>query len=392
MSAARANKAAVVLNHGAFPAAGVRGQGSGRGAEGRADGRETPAPDAEEKKLRSATRRPPSQRRLSQSSRRRRALMAATKVRRGPGGAGQAGRQGPLWAATWAARASAANPRWPAGSGPVEAPGSGGLEDFGSREWELLAKTRVSGAAGRRMTLWCAEEQPSPHRAPSFTWEPGSCGFPSSWGPCDDSHEDHDTSTENADEANHDPQFEPIVSLPEQEIKTLEEDEEELFKMRAKLFRFASENDLPEWKERGTGDVKLLKHKEKGTIRLLMRRDKTLKICANHYITPMMELKPNAGSDRAWVWNTHADFADECPKPELLAIRFLNAENAQKFKTKFEECRKEIEEREKKGDVVPWGDEGPGKNDNAEKVAEKLEALSVREARDEAEEKSEEKQ
>uniref|UniRef100_A0A673VPT6 Ran-specific GTPase-activating protein n=1 Tax=Suricata suricatta TaxID=37032 RepID=A0A673VPT6_SURSU len=150
-----------------------------------------------------------------------------------------------------------------------------------------------------------------------------------------DTHEDHDTSTENADESNHDPQFEPIVSLPEQEIKTLEEDEEELFKMRAKLFRFASENDLPEWKERGTGDVKLLKHKEKGTIRLLMRRDKTLKICANHYksshgfsspVTPMMELKPNAGSDRAWVWNTHADFADECPKPELLAIRFLNAE------------------------------------------------------------------
>nr|KAF6403619.1 hypothetical protein HJG59_010036 [Molossus molossus] len=170
-----------------------------------------------------------------------------------------------------------------------------------------------------------------------------------------DIHEDHDTSTENADESNHDPQFEPIVSLPEQEIKTLEEDEEELFKMRAKLFRFASENDLPEWKERGTGDVKLLKHKEKGTIRLLMRRDKTLKICANHYITPMMELKPNAGSDRAWVWNTHADFADERPKPELLAIRFLNAENAQKFKTKFEECRKEIEEREKKGNVFMGG-------------------------------------
>ncbi|KAB0406843.1 hypothetical protein E2I00_006166, partial [Balaenoptera physalus] len=131
---------------------------------------------------------------------------------------------------------------------------------------------------------------------------------------------------------------------------------------RAKLFRFASENDLPEWKERGTGDVKLLKHKEKGTIRLLMRRDKTLKICANHY-----------SSDRAWVWNTHADFADECPKQELLAIRFLNAENAQKFKTKFEECRKEIEEREKKGS---------GKNDSAEKVAEKLEALSVKEGKE----------
>lgn len=44
----------------------------------------------------------------------------------------------------------------------------------------------------------------------------------------------------------------------------------------------------------------------------------------------MMELKPNAGSDRAWVWNTHADFVDEYPTPELLAIRFLNAESKQK--------------------------------------------------------------
>ena len=126
-----------------------------------------------------------------------------------------------------------------------------------------------------------------------------------------DTHEDHHTSAENADESNRDPQFEPIISLPEREIKTLEKDEEELLKMRAKLFRFASENDLPGWKERGTGDVKLLKRKEKGTIRLFRRRDKTLKICANHYITPMAELKPNAGSDSAWVWNTHADCADE---------------------------------------------------------------------------------
>ncbi|XP_074148895.1 ran-specific GTPase-activating protein isoform X1 [Sminthopsis crassicaudata] len=196
-----------------------------------------------------------------------------------------------------------------------------------------------------------------------------------------EAHEEHDTSTENVDDSNHDPQFEPIVSLPEQEIKTLEEDEEELFKMRAKLFRFASENDLPEWKERGTGDVKLLKHKEKGTIRLLMRRDKTLKICANHYITPLMELKPNAGSDRAWVWNTHADFADESPKPELLAIRFLNAENAQKFKAKFEECRSELEEKEKKA--------GVGKESRTEKVMEKFSELSVKEEKEEEKEKEE---
>lgn len=181
--------------------------------------------------------------------------------------------------------------------------------------------------------------------------------------------EDHDATTDNAEDSNHDPQFEPIVSLPEQDVKTLEEDEEELFKMRAKLYRFASENDPPEWKERGTGDVKLLRHKEKGTIRLLMRRDRTLKICANHHIFPVMELKPNAGSDRAWVWNTLADFADEHPKPELLAIRFLNAENAQKFKVKFDECKEEVRKSQ----------EGSGDPDSANKVAEKLEELTVKE-------------
>ncbi|ELW61702.1 Ran-specific GTPase-activating protein [Tupaia chinensis] len=164
-----------------------------------------------------------------------------------------------------------------------------------------------------------------------------------------DTHEDHDTSTENADESNHDPQFEPIVSLPEQEIKTLEEDEEELFKMRAKLFWFASENDLLEWKERGTGDVKLLKHKEKGTIHLLMRRAKTLKICANHCITRMMELKPNAGSDHAWVWNTHADFTDECPKPELLAIRFLNVRMHRNSKQSSKNAGKRLKREKRKG-------------------------------------------
>ncbi|XP_015221375.1 ran-specific GTPase-activating protein isoform X2 [Lepisosteus oculatus] len=183
-----------------------------------------------------------------------------------------------------------------------------------------------------------------------------------------DTQEDHETTAENADESTHDPHFEPIVSLPEQEVKTLEEDEEELFKMRAKLYRFASENDPPEWKERGTGDVKLLRHKEKGTIRLLMRRDRTLKICANHNIAPLMELRPNAGSDRAWVWNTHADFADEEPKPELLAIRFLNAENAQKFKAKFDECKEEVIRSQ----------EISGNDDSTNKVAEKLEELSVK--------------
>lgn len=50
---------------------------------------------------------------------------------------------------------------------------------------------------------------------------------------------------------------------------------------RAKLFRF--EKSTNEWKERGTGDVRLLQHAETKKIRIVMRRDKTLKLCANHF-------------------------------------------------------------------------------------------------------------
>lgn len=76
--------------------------------------------------------------------------------------------------------------------------------------------------------------------------------------------------------------FEPVIHLTEKiDVKTNEESEEQLFKMRAKLFKFVRETS--EWKERGTGDVRLLKHVENGKTRLVMRRDKTLKVCANHY-------------------------------------------------------------------------------------------------------------
>jgi len=49
--------------------------------------------------------------------------------------------------------------------------------------------------------------------------------------------------------------------------------------------------------------------------------------CHLFAVMPELELKPNCSSDRAWVWSTPADFADEEPKGELLAIRFANAES-----------------------------------------------------------------
>ena len=138
--------------------------------------------------------------------------------------------------------------------------------------------------------------------------------------------------------------FEPVVHLTEKvETKTNEEQEEQTFKMRAKLFKFDRESR--EWKERGTGDVRLLKHRDNGKTRLVMRRDKTLKVCANHYgrlidqclevsrsanigaVVPDMKLSPNVGSDRSWVWNAAADVSEGEPEPCTLAIRFANSES-----------------------------------------------------------------
>ena len=75
-----------------------------------------------------------------------------------------------------------------------------------------------------------------------------------------------------------------------------------------------------------------------------MRRDKTLKVCANHMgtssvlslarwvthnvaVSKDMKLQPNIGSDRSWVWKVAADYSESPPTPETLAIRFANSDS-----------------------------------------------------------------
>ena len=89
----------------------------------------------------------------------------------------------------------------------------------------------------------------------------------------------------------HDPYYPPIITLPEVVVNSGryfkiakkmsrtflctfifsllcafpgEEEEDEILKLRAKLFRYDTSDpeEPPVWKERGTGDVKILKHQE----------------------------------------------------------------------------------------------------------------------------------
>ena len=125
-------------------------------------------------------------------------------------------------------------------------------------------------------------------------------------------------------------------SLPKAEIKTGEEDEDLIFKGRGRLYRFRDN----EWKERGTGDMKLLRHKTDKRIRFILRQDKTLKIVANFIIAekPLCELKPHQGSDKMFMFLAY-DCSEEEPQIEKFVIKLGNAEKAKTFQKHFEDAQ-----------------------------------------------------
>ncbi|KAJ4970653.1 hypothetical protein NE237_003752 [Protea cynaroides] len=169
-------------------------------------------------------------------------------------------------------------------------------------------------------------------------------------------------------------QVAPIVKLEEVAVTTGEEDEDAILDLKAKLYRF--DKDGSQWKERGVGTVKLLKHKVSGKVRLVMRQSKTLKICANHLILPTMSVQEHAGNDKTCVWHA-TDFADGELKNELLCIRFASVENCKTFMEKFQEIAESQGTKEE--------------NKDAAAAAGLLEKLSVGDAKtDEKAEKTEE--
>lgn len=147
----------------------------------------------------------------------------------------------------------------------------------------------------------------------------------------------NDTSEYLEEPADYDPRpdFKPIIPLPDEvEVKTGEENEDVMFSERCKLFRI-SEN---EWKERGIGHIKILKNKDTGKYRILMRREQIHKLCANHAITSEMELKETAKENQL-IWGAN-DYSEEQVTLEKFLVRFKQNEQAKKFKDCFEEAKR----------------------------------------------------
>ena len=125
-------------------------------------------------------------------------------------------------------------------------------------------------------------------------------------------------------------------NLAKVEIKTGEEDEDLIFKSRGKLYRFRD----GEWKERGTGDLKLLRHKKDKKIRFILRQDKTLKIVANFIISekPLCELKPHQGSEKMFNFIAY-DCSEDEPLMEKFVVKIGNAEKAKIFKENWDAAK-----------------------------------------------------
>ncbi|KAI1286012.1 E3 SUMO-protein ligase RanBP2 [Halotydeus destructor] len=133
----------------------------------------------------------------------------------------------------------------------------------------------------------------------------------------------------------------PQVALPEViEIKTGEEDEEIVYVHRAKLYRY--DKPTKQWKERGVGDIKILKHKDGKRYRMLLRREQVHKLACNHYINAAMTFSPmpNSSTSVSWVAN---DFSEGEVVEEFLAVKFKSSEILQIFLDKINEVKADIE-------------------------------------------------
>lgn len=134
------------------------------------------------------------------------------------------------------------------------------------------------------------------------------------------------------------------INVSEVDVKSGEEDEVTIFVHRSKLYLFVKEDvyggEKREnyWKERGLGDVKIQKHKLSGKCRLLMRQEKTMKVCSNHYISPSTEITVHQDTDKACVFTTN-DYATGEVVEQTYTMRFKTADVTERFMKAYKDAQ-----------------------------------------------------
>uniref|UniRef100_A0A182IYJ0 Uncharacterized protein n=1 Tax=Anopheles atroparvus TaxID=41427 RepID=A0A182IYJ0_ANOAO len=201
----------------------------------------------------------------------------------------------------------------------------------------------LPSSAGQQQATFVKPVQPVSVSSPSFFANLVSSTPPAPKvtddGGGDDDDDDDPKNVSGSAEYDPRPDFQPIIPLPDEiVVRTGEEDEEQMFTGRSKLLRLVDR----EWKERGLGELKILRSKaDPGKYRIVMRREQVHKICANHYITPELIIKPMDKRPECYIWAA-MDFADEEPRKESFCARFGTADLAKQFYQAFVAARNEV--------------------------------------------------
>jgi len=166
------------------------------------------------------------------------------------------------------------------------------------------------------------------------------------------------------------------IDLPDQEMKSGEEETDEVYNVRAKLYRWRD----AQWKERGIGAAKILKHKQTGKYNFMLRQESTLKIMAFSYVTGkgLCQLQKLETADKSLFWSC-IDLSEGAPKVEKFCIRVKTGEELEQFKKFFELAYAENEK-------LDWSAKGGAKADDKKDEAKPEESKADAKADDKKEE------
>lgn len=183
----------------------------------------------------------------------------------------------------------------------------------------------------------------------------------------------------NADEEVMDPNYNPeeevaegnwkIVDLPVVHLDNGEQNEEEVWKVRAKLYRWREK----QWKERGIGELRFLRNKTSGKMRCALRQEQTMKVRCNFFVygEGLCSLEKLKTAEKSWRW-TCADLSEDKVTLEQFCARFKTDEDFKRFEeefTKAYEANKKLNWTAKPADKQSEGDakkeEGEAKEQTA---------------------------
>ncbi|CAG0893952.1 unnamed protein product, partial [Cyprideis torosa] len=216
---------------------------------------------------------------------------------------------------------------------------SSGAPSFAQLAEEISGKREAGEQAGSIFgSTSPATEPPTLQSMPLFTSLTGNNNTSPS-APGDRRHDD----SKEVEEYEPSVHFEPLIPLPPLvRVETGEEGYEDVFCERAKLHRFDS--STKEWKERGLGELKVQRQTSGPLVaRVLMRREKIHKICANFSITPQLELKRFQDKENVVLIPVAADFSEGELAMEMLLVKFKEETQAKRFRETVDSLKKEMQ-------------------------------------------------